>query len=138
MKEDKLDTAEHLDHGPNDYNPYDNVRHAQVLVSVPLDTESSLKRLLQCEEKPRGEVWNHARSLLMTYVGQQTVEGGNVQTPADQREVLGPTNPTARAIHLSAVVKACEQAIIELANDVDLSVRAMNELGDVLLSTSIK
>lgn len=70
---DKLEPAAHLDPGPDGYNVYGRVGHALGLVSVPLDVDSSLKRLSQCDGSPMqecGKVLSHARRLLMSYLGQ--------------------------------------------------------------------
>ena len=70
---DNLEPAAHLDPGPDGYNVYGRVGHALGLVSVPLDIDSSLKRLAQCDDSPPqecGKMLSHARRLLTIYLGQ--------------------------------------------------------------------
>lgn len=133
---EKVEPAAHLDPGPEGHNVYGKVGHSLALVSVPLDTDTVLKRLDEQSKRKGGSekssvkdssrILSRARTLLVRYIAGLKKEENPAITGDNEISVLLPSQ-------LAIVVSAYDKAIDRLVSrgERDLSAQAMNELGDL-------
>lgn len=144
---DKLEPAAHLEPGPKGYDVYGTVGYSLHLVpDILLDRHEITKRvnLMQNEVEDLSElkcqqVLLECRKLLQRYsagvggfglTGDTTVDEYPLEISADSAVV-----PALDRSRVSLVVGAYEKAVkvLEASGMKDLTVQAMNELGDVLM-----
>lgn len=144
IRHEKLEPAAHLDPGPKGYNVYGSVGFSLHLVSDDLlDKEDVLKRVDLLYDKAGGrgeqacqEILMDCRRLLQRYcagVKEIAVSGGGIM-----EECLDKESPAVAGLckpQVSVLVASYDKVLqlLQAAGKKDLTVQAMNELGDIMM-----